>query len=117
MTLPPVALHHSWEELVEIMARLRMCCPWDMEQTHETLLPYLVEEAHEVVEAVDEVDPKQLCEALGDLLLQIVFHSQIAPERGQFAADDVTDTRARKMYPAHPGGFAGASITTQTERR
>ncbi|MBV8081664.1 MAG: hypothetical protein JOY86_01625, partial [Candidatus Eremiobacteraeota bacterium] len=57
MPLPPVALQHTWEELVEIMTRLRACCPWDREQTHESLLPYLVEEAHEVVEAVDESDP------------------------------------------------------------
>jgi MazG family protein len=116
LPLPPVALHHSWDELVEIMARLRACCPWDMEQTHETLLPYLVEEAHEVVEAVDERDPKKLCEELGDLLLQIVFHSQIATEKGQFAVADVIDALANKMIRRHPHVFGDARISTAQEQ-
>jgi len=116
LALPAVAMHHSWEELVEIMARLRTCCPWDMEQTHESLLPYLVEEAHEVVEAVDERDPKKLCEELGDLLLQIVFHSQIAAERGQFAVADVIDALANKMIRRHPGVFGDARISSTQEQ-
>jgi tetrapyrrole methylase family protein/MazG family protein len=116
LPLPPVALHHSWEELVEIMTRLRACCPWDMEQTHESLLPYLVEEAHEVVEAVDERDPKKLCEELGDLLLQIVFHAQIAAERGQFAVADVIDALANKMIRRHPHVFGDARISTTQEQ-
>jgi MazG family protein len=116
LPLPPIALHHSWEELVEIMTRLRTCCPWDMEQTHESLLPYLVEEAHEVVEAVDERDPKKLCEELGDLLLQIVFHAQIAAERGQFAVADVIDALANKMIRRHPHVFGDARISTTQEQ-
>ena len=116
LPLPPIALHHSWEELVEIMTRLRTCCPWDMEQTHESLLPYLVEEAHEVVEAVDERDPKKLCEDLGDLLLQIVFHAQIAAERGQFAVADVIDALANKMIRRHPHVFGDARISTTQEQ-
>lgn len=116
LPLPPIALHHSWEELVEIMSRLRTCCPWDMEQTHESLLPYLVEEAHEVVEAVDERDPKKLCEELGDLLLQIVFHAQIASERGQFAVADVIDALANKMIRRHPHVFGDARISTTQEQ-
>ena len=63
-----------------------MGCPWDLEQTHETLKPMLVEEAFEVLEALDRSDPDQLCEELGDLLFQVVFHSQIASERGEFDA-------------------------------
>ncbi len=114
--LPPVAVHHSWDELVEIMARLRACCPWDREQTHASLLPYLVEEAHEVVEAVDEQDAKKLCEELGDLLLQIIFHSQIACERGQFAVADVIDALANKMIRRHPHVFGDASISTSQEQ-
>jgi MazG family protein len=116
LPLPPVAIHHSWDELVEIMARLRVCCPWDREQTHESLLPYLVEEAHEVVEAVDERDAKKLCEELGDLLLQIIFHAQIACERGQFAVADVIDALANKMIRRHPHVFGDASISTSQEQ-
>ncbi|HXW75799.1 MAG TPA: nucleoside triphosphate pyrophosphohydrolase, partial [Candidatus Eremiobacteraceae bacterium] len=115
VALPPV-MHHSWEELVEIMTRLRDCCPWDREQTHESLLPYLVEEAHEVVEAVDEGDPKKLCEELGDLLLQIVFHSQIASERGRFSIADVIDALANKMIRRHPHVFGDATISTSQEQ-
>jgi MazG family protein len=116
LPLPPVAVSHSWEELVEIMTRLRACCPWDREQTHQSLLPYLVEEAHEVVEAVDEADPKKLCEELGDLLLQIVFHSQIAAERGQFSVADVINALANKMIRRHPHVFGDASISTSQEQ-
>jgi tetrapyrrole methylase family protein/MazG family protein len=116
LPLPPVAFHHTWDELVEIMTRLRACCPWDREQTHESLLPYLVEEAHEVVESVDEGDPKKLCEELGDLLLQIVFHAQIASERGQFSVADVIDALANKMIRRHPHVFGDASISTAQEQ-
>ncbi|HLW37309.1 MAG TPA: nucleoside triphosphate pyrophosphohydrolase [Candidatus Eremiobacteraceae bacterium] len=116
LPLPPVAVHHNWDELVEIMARLRACCPWDREQTHATLLPYLIEEAHEVVEAVDEENPKKLCEELGDLLLQIVFHSQIAAEHGQFTVADVLDALANKMIRRHPHVFGDASISTSQEQ-
>jgi tetrapyrrole methylase family protein/MazG family protein len=116
LPLPPVATHHTWDELVEIMARLRACCPWDREQTHATLLPYLVEETHEVVEAVDERDARKLCEELGDLLLQIIFHSQIACERGQFSVADVVDALANKMIRRHPHVFGDASISTTQEQ-
>lgn len=116
LPLPPVAVHHNWDELVEIMARLRACCPWDREQTHATLLPYLIEEAHEVVEAVEEQHPNKLCEELGDLLLQIVFHSQIAAEHGQFTVADVLDALANKMIRRHPHVFGDASISTSQEQ-
>jgi tetrapyrrole methylase family protein / MazG family protein len=116
LPLPPVAIHHTWDELVEIMTRLRACCPWDREQTHESLLPYLVEEAHEVVESVDEGDPKKLCEELGDLLLQIVFHSQIAAESGRFTVADVIDALANKMIRRHPHVFGDASISSAQEQ-
>jgi nucleoside triphosphate diphosphatase len=116
LPLPPVEVHRSWEELIEIMTRLRACCPWDREQTHASLLPYLVEEAHEVVEAVDEGDPKKLCEELGDLLLQIVFHSQIAVERGQFSVADVIAALSDKMIRRHPHVFGDASISTTQEQ-
>ncbi|MBC5825952.1 MAG: nucleoside triphosphate pyrophosphohydrolase [Candidatus Eremiobacteraeota bacterium] len=116
LPLPAVAIHHTWEELVEIMARLRACCPWDREQTHASLLPYLVEEAHEVVEAVEDGDPRKLCEELGDLLLQIVFHSQIAAERGAFTVADVIDALTQKMIYRHPHVFGEANITSAQEQ-
>ena len=116
LELPPVALTHTWDELVEIMARLRACCPWDREQTHESLLPYLIEEAHEVVEAVDEREYGKLCDELGDLLLQIVFHSQIATEQGRFSVADVINALSDKMIRRHPHVFGDQSISTSQEQ-
>ncbi|HUN29170.1 MAG TPA: MazG nucleotide pyrophosphohydrolase domain-containing protein, partial [Alphaproteobacteria bacterium] len=87
--LPPQSQHYSWDDLIEIMARLRDGCPWDREQTHRTLVPYLIEETYEVVEAIEAEDLDALCEELGDLLLQIVFHSQLGSETGKFTVADV----------------------------
>ncbi len=111
--LPPQSAHYTWEDLVEIMARLRLSCPWDREQTHRSLIPYLIEETFEVVEAIEqpsESEAEQLCEELGDLLLQIVFHAQLATERGAFTIADVVDTLANKMVHRHPHVFADAVI-------
>ena len=79
--LPPGSTHHTWDDLVEIMARLRRSCPWDREQTHASLVRYLIEETYEVVDAIEQGSDAELCEELGDLLFQIVFHSQLATER------------------------------------
>jgi tetrapyrrole methylase family protein/MazG family protein len=87
--LPPQSAHYSWDDLVEIMARLRMGCPWDREQTHRTLVPYLIEETYEVVEAIEGPHLDALCEELGDLLLQVLFHAQVAMEVGKFSIEDV----------------------------
>jgi tetrapyrrole methylase family protein / MazG family protein len=108
--LPPQSAHHSWDDLVEIMARLRMGCPWDREQTHRTLVPYLIEETYEVVEAIEGGDVDALCEELGDLLLQIVFHSQLATETGKFSVADVVDALSNKMVRRHPHVFGDAVI-------
>lgn len=108
--LPPQSAHHSWDDLVEIMARLRMGCPWDREQTHRTLVPYLIEETYEVVEAIEGEDLDALCEELGDLLLQIVFHSQLATETGKFSVADVVDALSNKMVRRHPHVFGDAVI-------
>jgi len=108
--LPPQSAHHSWDDLVEIMARLRMGCPWDREQTHRTLVPYLIEETYEVVEAIEGNDLDALCEELGDLLLQIVFHSQLATETGKFSVADVVDALSNKMVRRHPHVFGDAVI-------
>jgi tetrapyrrole methylase family protein / MazG family protein len=109
--LPPQSQHYSWDDLVEIMARLRDGCPWDREQTHRTLIPYLIEETYEVVEAVEADDAGALCEELGDLLLQVVFHAQLGAEVGTFTVADVVDALSNKMVRRHPHVFGDAEIT------
>lgn len=108
--LPPQSAHYSWDDLVEIMARLRRGCPWDREQTHRTLVPYLIEETFEVVEAIEISHIEGLCEELGDLLLQIVFHAQLATETGKFSIADVVDALSNKMVRRHPHVFGDAII-------
>ena len=92
-------------ELREVMARLRAECAWKREQTHESLLPYLAEEAAEVAEAVHEGDPAHLCEELGDLLLQVYFHAAVAAEAGHFTIDDVARGLSAKMRRRNPHVF------------
>ena len=108
--LPPQSAHYNWDDLVEIMARLRMGCPWDREQTHRTLVPYLIEETYEVVEAIEAEHLEALCDELGDLLLQILFHAQLATEVGKFSIADVLDALANKMVRRHPHVFSDAII-------
>ncbi|WP_027309062.1 nucleoside triphosphate pyrophosphohydrolase [Caloramator sp. ALD01] len=95
-------------DLLDIMERLRGDdgCPWDREQTHESLKKYLLEEAYEVLDAIDKDDMDELCEELGDVLLQIVFHSQIAKEFGEFNIYDVVDGICQKMIKRHPHVFS-----------
>ncbi|WP_148867700.1 nucleoside triphosphate pyrophosphohydrolase [Thermosediminibacter litoriperuensis] len=101
------------KDLIEIMARLRgeNGCPWDKAQTHETLKPFLLEEAYEVIDAIDGGDPGELSEELGDLLLQIVFHSRIAEENGRFCFDDVVDGICKKMVRRHPHIFGDLKVS------
>jgi tetrapyrrole methylase family protein/MazG family protein len=113
--LPPLSAHHSWDGLVEIMARLRRSCPWDREQTHRSLIPYLIEETYEVVEAIEHASEADLCEELGDLLLQIVFHAQLATERGRFSIADVIDALANKMIRRHPHVFGDTAVADVSE--
>jgi XTP/dITP diphosphohydrolase len=96
--------------LVEVMSTLRSRCPWDAEQTHRSLVPYLVEETCEVVEAVESGDPVHLREELGDLLLQVVFHAEIASETGSFTLDDVAAGIADKLVGRHPHVFAADKL-------
>ena len=110
VALPPQSQHYSWDDLVEIMARLRTGCPWDREQTHRTLVPYLIEETYEVVEAIESNDDAALCDELGDLLLQIVFHSQLGTETGAFTVADVVNALSNKMVRRHPHVFSDAVI-------
>lgn len=110
--LPPMSEHHSWDDVVEIMARLRRSCPWDREQTHQTLLPYLIEETYEVVDAVEAGDDGELREELGDILLQVLFHAQLATERGKFSIADVVDTLSNKMIRRHPHVFGDQAVSS-----
>lgn len=93
--------------LVKVMAKLRAPggCPWDRKQTHQSLLPYLVEETYELKDAVLARKPERMKEELGDLLLQIVFHAQMASERGRFDLEDVADGIAEKLVRRHPHVF------------
>ena len=104
--------HPRFAELVQIMSRLRADdgCPWDREQTHASLRAYLLEEAHEALEAVDAGDDQALCEELGDVLLQIVFHAQIASEDGRFTIDDVCGAIADKLIRRHPHVFGDVQV-------
>lgn len=94
-----------FEELLKIMEELRAKCPWDKSQTHESLKKYLIEEAYELLDAIDSKDDKKLKEELGDLLLQVVFHSQIAKERGAFDIWDVIRELNKKLIERHPHVF------------
>ncbi|MBI5070541.1 MAG: nucleoside triphosphate pyrophosphohydrolase [Deltaproteobacteria bacterium] len=100
------------ERLLSIMARLRGPdgCPWDREQTLLTLRPYVLEETYEVLEAIEGGDPREHCEELGDLLLQIVFQAQLCEEAGQFAFADVADAISDKLVRRHPHVFGEAQV-------
>ncbi|MCL5237973.1 MAG: nucleoside triphosphate pyrophosphohydrolase [Nitrospirae bacterium] len=108
---------NNFQKLLDIMAALRSenGCPWDKEQTRDSLKPFLVEEAYEVLEALDEDNPENLKEELGDLLFQIIFHSQIAKERGEFTMDDVIKKISEKMISRHPHVFGSERFETSQE--
>lgn len=101
--------------LIEIMAALRQPetgCPWDVVQTFETIKPYTLEEAYEVADAIERGDMDDLCDELGDLLLQVVFHARMAEEAGDFAFADVVEAITRKMIRRHPHVFARSDADT-----
>lgn len=102
----------DFEKLMTIMRKLRGPggCPWDAEQTHESLTRYLLEETYEVIEAIDNKSPEHLKEELGDLLLQPVFHAVIAEESGQFCIGDVISTLCEKLVRRHPHVFGDLDI-------
>jgi len=102
----------SYAQLVEVMARLRAAdgCPWDREQTHETLRPYLLEETYEALEALDQKDWEEFRRELGDVLLQIVFHAQIAAEAGRFTMADVCQAIVDKLIHRHPHVFGDVEV-------
>jgi tetrapyrrole methylase family protein / MazG family protein len=100
-------MSERFSKLVELMATLRAPhgCPWDRKQTHESLKPYLLEETYEVLETIDQQDPIKLREELGDVLLQVLFHSDIAAEAGHFTVEDVLEVLAAKLIRRHPHVF------------
>jgi tetrapyrrole methylase family protein/MazG family protein len=110
--LPARASDLSFETFQQVVARLRAPdgCPWDREQTHLSLRPHLLEEAHEALEAIDQEDPASLREELGDLLLQIVLNAQIASETGEFSMADVLEGINRKIIHRHPHVFKDTQL-------
>ena len=101
-----------FNEFVETIATLRAPggCPWDMEQTHESMKGCLMDEAQEVLDAIDAKDDDNLCEELGDLLLQVVMHAQIAAEEGRFTIEDVIRGVNDKMIRRHPHVFGDVKV-------
>lgn len=103
---------YSFEEFMDIIRKLRSeeGCPWDREQTHESLKSCLIEESYETLEAIDNKDDDNLCEELGDILLQVALHSVIAEEAKEFSVDDVISGEAEKMIRRHPHVFGDAKV-------
>ena len=107
----------KFERAVAIMARLRAPggCPWDREQTFDSIKPYTVEETYEVLEAIDNRDWDELTGELGDLLLQVLFYAQMAKEEGTFSIDDVLDRLSNKLVNRHPHVFGDVQAETSAE--
>jgi len=106
---PGAAVRCPFERLVDLVARLRnpdTGCPWDRAQNHDSLRPYVIEEAYEAVLAIERGSAEDLADELGDLMLQVVLHSQIASEAGAFTVDDVIDSLCEKLIRRHPHVFS-----------
>src|ERR1700680_4525076 len=103
--------------IFEVVARLRAPggCPWDREQTHESLRPYLLEETYELLEAIDSRDDTKIMEELGDVLLQVAMHAEIAAQEGRFDAAKVSEAVAAKMVKRHPHVFGDISVANADE--
>ena len=108
---------YTYEDFLDIIAQLRAPggCPWDQKQTHESLKDCLLEESQEVLDAIDNKDDENLCEELGDVLLQVVMHAQIAAEEGRFTMDDVVQGVSEKMVCRHPHVFGGIKVDSVEE--
>ena len=109
--------YKNLEELISVIAKLRAPdgCPWDREQTHQTLRPNMLEEAYEAVDAIDENDMAHLKEELGDVLLQVLLHSQIASEHGDFNIEDVAQELKDKLIHRHPHVFGEVKVRNAQE--
>lgn len=108
---------YTFQDLVDITSELRSeeGCPWDREQTHESLKKHLVEESNEVLWAIDQKDMENLCEELGDVLFQVMLHSQIAKENHHFTIADVVNGICEKMIRRHPHVFGDKKAITPEE--
>ena len=109
--------HYGWEDLVEITRLLRGPggCPWDAEQTHASIRRNFLEETYEALDAIDRDDAHDMCEELGDILMQVALHAQMEAERGRFTMDDVVDGVAQKLVYRHPHVFGGAMTADTSE--
>ncbi|MEC8891724.1 MAG: nucleoside triphosphate pyrophosphohydrolase [Candidatus Poribacteria bacterium] len=107
----------SFDRLVDVVAMLRSKngCPWDLAQTHESLKADLIEEAYELIEAIDAKVPKKICDELGDLLMQVMLHSQIATDRNEFSVDEVIENLTEKLVRRHPHVFGSVVATDENE--
>ena len=110
---------YTFDELVDIIAALRAPggCPWDREQTHKSIRKSVIEEAYEMVEAIDGGKPEKIADESGDVLLQVVLHAQIAKDSGEYDINDVTDAISRKMIHRHPHVFGEVNVKTSDEVR
>ena len=108
---------YDFDDFVEIIAALRAPggCPWDIKQTHQSLKKCLIEESGEVIDAIDNNDDDNLCEELGDVLLQVVMHAQIAAEENRFDINDVIQCVSEKMIRRHPHVFGNVEVSSPEE--
>jgi len=106
---------YNFEDLLKIMENIREKCPWDKRQTNESILKYLKEEAEEFSEALIYRDYEEMKEELGDILWQVVFHSQILKEKNIFTIDEVIDNLCRKMIRRHPHVFGNKKVKNEKE--
>ncbi|HEY9750712.1 MAG TPA: nucleoside triphosphate pyrophosphohydrolase [Allocoleopsis sp.] len=116
----PEATLQALQQLIEVVAKLRSPdggCPWDLAQTPETLIPYVIEEAYETVDAIRSGDQKAIAEELGDLLLQVVLQAQIASEQGQFSLTEVAQGISEKLIRRHPHVFGDVEVASVDEVR
>lgn len=119
MTDRPLTPPYDFDDLLQIMRRLRTPdtgCAWDLEQNFETIAPYTIEEAYEVNDAIERADMADLADELGDLLLQVVFHAQIASDEGHFTIRDVTQAISEKMVRRHPHVFGDETQRSSSEQ-
>ena len=108
---------YTFDELVDIIAKLRAPdgCPWDREQTHESIRKNLIEEAYELVEAIDSENPEKIADESGDVLLQVMLHAQIGKDNSEYDITDVIDVLCRKMIHRHPHVFGKISVENSDE--